>query len=201
MQTVHKESYVHRASIYLLIAGIIFIITFILHPDESKEGALLQPAWVPVHYAIAFAFLLVVLGLPAIHIRAKDMMNGFGKFALVFTKIMFILLTGAILFIESMIFPAIANSQYADALSETGPVFGGAFGLAAIISFSLLALSLVLLGIFLISKRIVNPIAGILLFGGVLAAFSPPLAHLYSVIGGVALGLGITWIGASLYNN
>lgn len=195
---ISKEVYARRASIFLLIAGIIFVIAFIFHPDESKEGALLQAAWVPVHYTIAIGFLLVVLGLPAIYIRAKDKMNRFGKFALMFTKIMFILLTGAILFIETMIFPAIANSQYADVLSETGPVLGGTFGMAAIISFGLLALSLVLLGLFLISKRIVNPIAAILLFGGVPAAFSPPLAHIYGVIGGIALGLGIAWIGGSL---
>lgn len=196
---VNLSSDIKQKALFLVIAGIIFIVSVVLHPDETQQGFALNPLWLPVHIAITISFLLIVFGVRVFFSLYKDKLGGFGRFTVNFVMVMSIFMVGLIFYFESLLVPVVAaNSAYSSLLDPTGPLFGGSFGIILVASFILLGLSFVLLGILILVKRTVNPIAGILFFAILLLVFSPPLSHLVGVIGGVVLGLGLVWTGIGI---
>ena len=195
-----EKQRVKQYALILAVAGVLLAIGILIHPDETKEGALTHPFWFLAHLIIGIAFVLIVFGLRAFEIK-QDKLNGFDKFSITLATLVTIIIVGLAFFVESFIVPALANSQYADVLSETGPLMGGVFGTVLFVILIIMALSFVLLGITVIVRKYANPLAGIFLFGVVPFVFAPPLPWILGIIGGVLAGIGISWIGVSIFRN
>ena len=184
-------------AIVLTLAGILFLFGMILHPNEQSPDFVPGSMWTLAHVILGIAFVLIVFGLKVFQLKHEDL-GAFGKFTVGLTSVVSILLAGFIFYFEAFIVPIIASNSPA-LLEETGPLFQGTLGTILLLTFAITSLSFVFLGILTIMKKTAHPVAGILLFGTPFLAFAPPLPYIVGLIGGIALGLGLTWVGISVF--
>lgn len=183
----------------LLLAGILTAIAILLHPDEGAEpGAVLSAGWIPIHVTFIVSILLSLFGLTGIYLRQREQVGGAGLVGYMLMMAGSALFV-AILTIDTFIVPALAaNPATASLLDESGPLFGGPLGLVFVLTGVVFALGVILTGITTFRAGVLPGWAGLILLIGVLLAFSPPLPHLFGLIGGVALGVSYIWLGYAL---
>jgi hypothetical protein len=185
----------------LLLAGAL-ITAHLFHPDGADPNAMLDPAWSPVHILLGAGFIVSLLGLIGLHARQANEAGRLGAvgFALVFVSTATV--GGSILSDEGFILPAIARDDAAGTLLDpSGPIFGGPFGLVFLSASIAFALGAILLGIATIRAGVLPRWAGVLLLaGGPLVPFAPPLPQVVGNVGGLLLGLGYVWLGYAVWS-
>jgi hypothetical protein len=193
-------SHLQRAGgLALLLGGVLLGLGVVLHPDEANPAAVLAATWGPVHIIMLLAALLSLFGLLSAYARlaARAGATGLVGFALLIAGTM---LLAPILVIEALVVPALAaDAAGAALLSDTGPLFGGALGLYFMLMALVFALGCLIGAIAIVRSGALPRLAGVLLVGGALLAFNPPLPHLAGTIGGLLLSLGYIWLGYMLF--
>jgi hypothetical protein len=183
----------------LLLGGVLLGLAVLLHPDEANPAAVLAAIWGPVHITMLVAAVLSVFGLLSACARAATRAGvaGLVGFALL---IIGTVLLAPILVIEALVVPALAaDAAGAVLLSDTGPLFGGALGLYFMCTALVFSLGCLIGAIAIVRSGALPRLAGVLLVGGALLAFNPPLPHLAGTIGGLLLSLGYAWLGYAVF--
>jgi hypothetical protein len=102
----------------------------------------------------------------------------------------------AVLGIEAFVFPALASSAAGQTLLDpAGPLFGGPLNVFLLLTSGIFSLGCLLFCVAILRSGSDGRWMGLLLLGGILLAFWPPLPDLVGIIGGVSLGLGFIWFG------
>ena len=191
----------NRSGTLLIIAGLLIAIPMLFHPDDRLPDFALQTAWVPVHLLMGIGTIAALAGLALLYGGMQNRMTAFGRLAFGTSLLGTAFFIGLMFFVEATLFPALLNDPAgARLLGENGPLFAGPFGIAVMGSLAIISLGYILLAIYLTATRIISVLNGILFLGGPFAAFAPPLPYVAEVIGGVVLGIAITWLGFSVRN-
>ncbi len=188
------------SSVLLIIGGVLLAVPMLFHPDMGRPGYALVSAWVPVHVLLGISYLAGLAGLIVFYGAVSPKATVFGHVAFWFAIIGTALLSGLMFFVESAIVPFLAgNPAYEPLLAMTGPLMAGAFGACAMISMAIVSVGFILVGAYLIWAKIISPANGVLfIIGTPITAFSPPLPHVWGIIGGVLLGCALVWLGVSI---
>jgi len=186
---------VRVSGLALLLAGTLIAVPVLLHPSDADPQALLHPAWVPVHTAFTISAILALFGEVGLYNRLRERSGWLGLIGFV------LLFTGTALFvaglsIEAFVLPALASSAAGQRfLDPAGPLFGGPLNVVLLLTGGIFSLGCLLLCITILRSRIDGRWAGLLLLGGILLAFWPPLPQVVGTIGGVLFGLSYIWFG------
>jgi hypothetical protein len=179
----------------LLLSGALIAVPIVFHPSYADPQALLRPAWVPIHTALTISAILALFGLVGLYTRLRERSGWFGLIGFV------LLFTGTALFvaglsIEAFVLPALASSAVGQTLLDpAGPLFSGPLNVFLLVTSGIFSLGCLLFCVAILRSEITLHWVGLLLLGGILLAFWPPLPDLAGIIGGVLLGLGFIWFG------
>ena len=187
----------------LLLAGVLIAIPILLHPDETADPmAVLGSSWLIIHTIFIIGDILSLFGLVGLYTRQAQATGRLGLIGFILALIGSALFVG-VLTIDSYVIPVLAaNPATQPLLDEAGPLFGGPLGLIFMSAGVTFALGTLLTGITLLRGGVLPRWAGLLLLiGGPLLAFSPPLPHLVGTVGGVLLGASYIWLGYALRFN
>lgn len=187
----------------LLIGGAISAIALILHPDEAAHPmALLDPRWGIIHALLLVSVLFTLLGLPSLYLRQAEQSGWLGLigFALHFVGTT---LFGALFVLEAWVMPVLAADAAGQKfLDDAGPLLGGGLGLFLLSTAILASLGFILNGAAILRAGVFPRWLGpLIMIGGPLVIFAPPIPHLFSIIGGIAFGIAYMWIGYLLWTN
>jgi hypothetical protein len=190
------------AGLALLLAGILIAVPVVLHPDETADpSAVLSNSWLIIHTIFIVGDVLSILGLMGLYARHAQALGRVGFSGFILIMIGSALFVG-VLMIDSYVVPALAaDLKTQPLLDEAGPLFGGPLGLIFISAGLTFALGAILLGLAIMQTAVLPRWAGLLLLvGGPLLAFTPPLPHLASMVGGVLMGISFVWLGSALWS-
>jgi hypothetical protein len=165
------------------------------HPSYADPQALLRPAWVPVHIALTIAAIFGLLGLVGLYTRLRERSGwlGLSGFVSIFAGTALFV---AVLSIEAFVLPALASSATGQTLlGPAGPLLGGPLNVMLLLTGVIFSPGCLLFCIAILHSGISGRWVGLLLLGGILLAFWPPLPDLVGIMGGVLLGLGFIWFG------
>jgi hypothetical protein len=183
------------SGVALLLSGALIAVPIVFHPSYADPQALMRPAWMPVHIALTMAAIFGLFGLVGLYSRLRERSGWLGLtgFVSIFTGTALFV---AVLSIEAFVLPALASSASGQALLDpAGPLFGGPLNVFLLLTGSIFSLGCLLFCIAILRSDISGRWVGLLLLGGILLAFWPPLPDLVGIIGGVLLGLGFIWFG------
>lgn len=183
----------------LTLAGLLVALPTVLHPDiGSHPAAILSANWIAIHVPVLISILLSIFGLTGLYLRqqkAAGMLGLLGYLLTVTGSALFV----AILTIDTFVLPVLAaNPTTALLLDDSGPLFGGLLGIVFLFSGVIFALGVIGLAVATYRAAIFPRPAALILPLGLLLAFSPPLPHLFGLIGGVGLGVAYLWLGIAL---
>lgn len=189
------------AGLALLLAGVLITIPVVLHPDETADpGALLSNSWLVIHTIFIIGDVLSILGLMGLYARHAQALGRIGLMGFILITMGSALFVG-VLMIDSYVVPALAaDIKTQPLLDEAGPLFGGPLGLVFMISGLIFSLGAILTGLTIMRTSVLPRWAGLLLLGGPLLAFTPPLPHLVGVVGGALMGISFVWLGYALWS-
>ncbi len=189
------------AGLALLLAGILVAIPIVLHPDETADpGALLLQSWLTIHTIFIIGDLLSMLGMLGLYAGHAPSLGRAGLAGFILFTLGSALFVG-VLIIDAYVVPVLAaNLQTQPLLSDSGPLFGGPLGLIFMATGLIFSLGALLIGVTIMRTAVLPRWAGLLLLlGGPLLAFAPPLPHLAGTAGGVLLGVSLAWLGYALW--
>jgi hypothetical protein len=190
---------IDRSGTLLIIAGILIAVPMLFHPDDSQPGFAMHAAWVPVHVLMSIGSIAAFAGLLGLYGALRSRLTAFGGWAFGLALLGTALFTGLLFFVEITLFPALGRDPaYQSLLSDNGPLMGGPFGIAVLVSSVIVSLGYVFLAVHLAATRTISIVNAVLFIGVPLAAFSPPLPFMLERIGGVLLGIALTWLGVSV---
>lgn len=190
-----STSLIRWSGVALLLAGALIAVPILFHPSYADPQALMRPAWVPIHTALTISAILALFGLVGLYTRLRERSGWFGLIGFV------LIFTGTALFvaglsIEAFVLPALASSAAGQTLLDpAGPLFGGPLNVVLLLTSGIFSLGCLLFCVAILRSEITLHWMGLLLLGGILLAFWPPLPDLIGIIGGVLLGLGFIWFG------
>ncbi|HEX6477589.1 MAG TPA: hypothetical protein VF043_02000 [Ktedonobacteraceae bacterium] len=190
-----STSLIRWSGVALLLAGALIAVPILFHPSYADPQALMRPAWVPIHTALTISAILALFGLVGLYTRLRERSGWFGLIGFV------LIFTGTALFvaglsIEAFVLPALASSAAGQTLLDpAGPLFGGPLNVVLLLTSGIFSLGCLLFCVAILRSEITLHWMGLLLLGGILLAFWPPLPDLVGIIGGVLLGLGFIWFG------
>jgi hypothetical protein len=188
------------SGLVLILAGLLVAGPVLFHPSDTDPSSPLTTPWVPIHALFMLGAILALFGLVGLYLRDVDQRAWLRLSGFVLAFIGHALFVGALLF-EAFILPELAANTGASALlDETGPLFGGPLGIVLLIAGVSFALGSLLFGLALLRTPFAGRWAGALvLVGGPLLAFWPPLPQLVGTLGGLMLGLGYSWLGYTVF--
>jgi len=178
-----------------LLSGALIAVPIVFHPSYADPQALMRPAWLPVHTVLTISAILGLFGLVGLYNRLRERSGWLGLTGFV------LLFTGTALFvaglsIEAFVLPALASSAAGQKLLDpAGPLFSGPLNVFLLLTSGIFSLGCLLFCVAILRSGIYGRWVGLLLLGGILLAFWPPLPDLVGIIGGVLLGLGFIWFG------
>jgi len=187
----------------ILLAGVIWLITSIFHPNNHDLDATRRPTWKPAIGGQAFSYLFGVLGLVGVYLRLGE---GAGVIALggFILAILGSALTITTNLTMAYLLPSVAAAQdpprtVMDLLGPRGPMPW----LSAITASYLLLFvpGYILLGIAVLRSPSFPPDPGWLLIGGMILSNIGVLGRrIWSlrIVGGVLFGAGMAWLGLVL---
>jgi len=190
-----SKTLVRLSGLALLLSGALIAVPIVFHPSYADSQALLRPAWVPVHIALTISAILGLFGLVGLYTRLRERSGwlGLSGFVSIFTGTALFV---AVLSIEAFVFPALASSSAGQTLLDpAGPLLGGPLNVMLLLTGVIFSLGCLLFCVAILRSGISGRWVGLLLLGGILLAFWPPLPDLVGIIGGVLLGLGFIWFG------
>lgn len=190
-----SKTLARMSGVALLLAGALIAVPILFHPSNADPQALIRPAWLPIHMALTISAILALFGEVGLYTRLRERSGWLGLIGFV------LLFTGTALFvaalsIEAFVLPALASSAAGQTfLDPAGPLFGGPLNVFLLLTGGIFSLGCLLFCIAILRSEISLRWVGLLLLGGILLAFWPPLPDLVGIIGGVLLGLSFIWFG------
>ena len=194
------------AALAAMLAGLIYIVIQFIHPADVVES-LTTPMWTIVHVLSFAEAVLVMIGLAGIYLRQVREFRVLGLIAYAMFGFFFIL-QAAFNFAEAFIAPLIAVDAPQLAVDIVGlfgryPAVNDLGPLAALpqVGAVLYVGGALLFGVSIIRARVLSRGAGILL---IVAAVITPIAgallpHARERMAAIPMGLGIIWLGLSLW--
>ena len=194
------------AALAAMLAGLIYIVIQFTHPADVVES-LTTPMWTIVHVLSFAEAVLVMIGLAGIYLRQVREFRVLGLIAYAMFGFFFIL-QAAFNFAEAFIAPLIAVDAPQLAVDIVGlfgryPAVNDLGPLAALpqVGAVLYVGGALLFGVSIIRARVLSRGAGILL---IVAAVITPVAgallpHALERMAAIPMGLGIIWLGLSLW--
>ncbi|HQA24246.1 MAG TPA: hypothetical protein PKW13_11060 [Rhodoglobus sp.] len=194
------------AALAAMLAGLIYIVIQFIHPADVVES-LTTPMWTIVHVLSFAEAVLVMIGLAGIYLRQVREFGVLGLIAYALFGFFFIL-QAAFNFAEAFIAPLIAVDAPQLAVDIVGlfgryPAVNDLGPLAALpqVGAVLYVGGALLFGVSIIRARVLSRGAGILL---IVAAVITPIAgallpHALERMAAIPMGLGIIWLGLSLW--
>ena len=194
------------AALAAMLAGLIYIVIQFIHPADVVES-LTTPMWTIVHVLSFAEAVLVMIGLAGIYLRQVREFRVLGLIAYAMIGFFFIL-QAAFNFAEAFIAPLIAVDAPQLAVDIVGlfgryPAVNDLGPLAALpqVGAVLYVGGALLFGVSIIRARVLSRGAGILL---IVAAVITPVAgallpHALERMAAIPMGLGIIWLGLSLW--
>ncbi|MGD2157154.1 MAG: hypothetical protein PVG14_02560 [Anaerolineales bacterium] len=183
-----------------LLAGVLHIIGALLHPVGEDLAAVNSPNWVPAHLVFWISGILMLFGLVGLYAYQVEKTGWLGLVSFVLSFIG-TALVGALLFMVATIVPSIAveaSDLFEQAMTPptfTLPVIFLGYGLGFI-----------LFGVATMRAGVLPRWSGLLLVTGTIFSLvegSPidqPLQHAIVTAGRVIFGLGLVWMGYSLWS-
>lgn len=196
------------AGLSAVVAGLTFIVIQPLHPSDTIASVTTQ-SWAIIHIATLAMAALFLFGIAGIYARQVKELGWLGLVGLLVLSLG-LLVQAPYGFIEAFIQPLLANSEPKFVEGMLGLVNGSASevslgALPAIWSVSglLFVLGIVMFGIANLRAGILSRWAsGVFAFG--LLVFAPVgallLPHEFQRLGAVPVGLGLAWMGYSLWS-
>jgi hypothetical protein len=186
----------------LLLAGLLIAIPFLFHPSDADPQAVLNSAWVPVHSLLLVGALLGLFGLIGLYGAQAEVVGALGLVGFILNFVGIALVVAALV-LEAFVIPVIAASAAGQALLDpAGPLFGGTLGLVFLLMGVSMALGTILLGFATARAAVLPRWAGVLLLvGGPLLAFTPPLPLIAGQIGAVLMGTSFVWLGYAIWSS
>lgn len=191
-----------------IVAGLLFVVVQPIHPSDTLASATTDQ-WAIVHYATLAMTILFVVGITGIYLRQVEETGWLG-FAGFVTLTLGLLITGAMVFIESFVEPVLAQRDPDYVVALLGLVSGaetqvdlGALPMLWSISGVLFPLGCLLFGLAVMRARVLPRLAGaVFAFGLPIAVVVVSLLP-YDLhrLGAVPVGIGLAWLGFALWGN
>lgn len=202
---VTSTGLIRASGIAAMAAGLLFVVIQPLHPSDELTSVV-TPAWSAIHQATSLMLILFLAGLTGIYARQVDKAGWLGLVGYIALSLG-LLITSAFTFVEAFIEPTLAGTSPAFVSGLLGMVEGaasdvdlGALPTIYSISSALFLGGCIVFGIATIRAHVLSrPAAALFAFGIIVAA--PLTAALDTPrIAAVPIGLGLTWLGASLWS-
>ena len=201
---VTTNGLIRASGIAALAAGLLFVVIQPLHPADVLTSAT-TPAWSIIHQATCLMLVLFLAGLTGIYASQVEEAGWLGLGGYIALSLG-LLITAAFTFVEAFIEPILAATSPGFVAGLLGMVEGvpsdvdlGALPTIYSISSALFLGGCIVFGIATIRARVLSrPAAALFAFGIILSA--PLTAALDAPrIAAVPIGLGLAWLGASLW--
>ena len=201
---VTTNGLIRASGIAALAAGLLFVVIQPLHPADELTSVT-TPAWSIIHQATCLMLVLFLAGLTGIYASQVEEAGWLGLGGYIALSLG-LLITAAFTFVEAFIEPILAATSPGFVAGLLGMVEGvpsdvdlGALPTIYSISSALFLGGCIVFGIATIRARVLSrPAAALFAFGIILSA--PLTAALDAPrIAAVPIGLGLAWLGASLW--
>ncbi len=190
-----------------IVAGLLFVIIQPIHPSDTL-ASVTTGTWATVHYLTLVMTVLFLAGMTGIYARQLEQVGWLGFIGYT-TLGLGLLITGAFVFIESFVSPVLAASQpqYVEGLlslvggSEVGVDLGLLPDLWAV-SGILFPLGCLVFGVAVLRARVLSrPAAVVFAFGLPVAVLVVALLPFdLHRLGAIPVGVGLAWLGISLWS-
>lgn len=195
-----------------MLGGVLFSISIILHPLRHGEAVNNSP-YSAIHVLIAIALTLVLFGLVGLFLRQSEEMTGLGLAGFILAFIGNIWVYGLII-TEGFVWPTVGFYN-PDAVHNFDPNLpgpeGGELFVIFFLGMAVFAVGYTMFGIATMRAGVLPRFAGLLIaigaivyiIGGfTIVVFGPEsfAVSLIEIIGAVPFGLGITWLGYTLWS-
>jgi hypothetical protein len=194
------------SGLMLILGGVSFALFLLLHPYGQLAGAAVaqQPTWIPAHTFHFLGALFTLFGLLGLYGLLAERGGGVGQLGFGLAVVGLAMFTGTGM-ITAYLWPVIA--AYApEFVAADGPMFSVPLAARLIeVTYSFLILGFGLLGLVVSrSGRLPRPagwllIVGIVLFSVPVEPFGP-FPWLVRVVGALAFGAALAWIGLLLHS-
>lgn len=184
-----------------ILAGLLYALAAILHPVGEDIAAYTSPNWVTAHQVYWVSAILMLFGLVGLYARQVEKTRWLGLvgFVLAFIGTAFV---GSIFVMVSTVIPLIAAETPALFDQAATPPTGAV--LVVVLSFSL---GYILFGVATMRAGVLPRWSGLLLIIGVsffiiseAPLFDRTISHVIVTIGDVVFGLGLSWMGYTLWS-
>lgn len=188
-----------RSSTLFILSGMLLGGAILFHPDVTKPGFALSPAWVPVHILLGLSAFFGLIGLAQLFSIMSLRLSPWGKAAFGLAMLGNLLLTGIMLFVDASVLPVLARDPaYQELLTRNGPLLSGLLGTGVSLSFIVTTIGVLGLAGFLAFRKTISPVNALFFAGAPLLFLSPPLPFAVGLAGGLLLAVGVVWLGLSL---
>ena len=197
---------IRLAGLSAMVAGILFLVVQMIHPPQTLS-AVTTSAWATVHYLTIAMCLFGLLGITGIYARQVEKSGWLGLIGYLLFSL-FLALTMAFIFLEAFILPLLTIESPKFVEGFLGIISGsaseinlGAIPMFWLISGLLYMSSSLVFGIATLRARVLSRWASIvLIIAAPFAIASSMLPHEFQRIAALPVGLGLAWLGYSLWS-
>jgi hypothetical protein len=184
----------------LMLAGVFIALPTLFHPSDADPRAFQNVAWAPVHALLIVGAISALFGLIGLYRVQADRVGALGLAGCILSLGGTALVVAALV-VDAFVLPILAADQAGQALLDpAGPLFGGALGLVFLTMAVTVALGSIALGFATARAGVLPRWAGaLILAGGPLLGFTPPLPSFVGMVGAVLLGAGYLWAGYAIW--
>ncbi|WP_308638372.1 hypothetical protein [Paenibacillus silvisoli] len=190
-----------------MLAGILFIVIQMIHPADIL-ASVSTSAWKAAHYMTIAMCLLALAGITGIYARQAEQAGWLGLAGFILFSLEFAFLM-TLTFVEAFILPLLPTDApkfvegYLGLSSGAGSEMNlGALAAAGPVSAVFYLLGGLLFGISLVRAGVLSRwAAGLLAFGAVASLAAAVLPHELARLAAVPMGLGLAWLGYSLWSD
>jgi hypothetical protein len=187
----------------VLLGGVIWGITSILHPNNYEPNATASRFWKPAIGGQAISYLLLVLGMVGLHVRQAEQAGMLGLIGFILALFGSALTFATNLNMAYLLPPLNAQQPTPKTVTELVGPSGPLRWLSFLTGSYLITFvpGYILMGVAVVNAGVLPALAGWLLIIGMIVsnvgAFFKPIFILRN-IGGVVFGIGLAWLGLAL---
>jgi len=199
-QTMVSARLTRWSGLALMLAGVFIAIPTLFHPSDADPRAFQSAAWVPVHALLIVGAIISLFGLIGLYRVQAERTGALGLAGFVFSVFGTALVVAALV-VDAFVLPVLAADPAGRALLDpAGPLFGGALGLVFLLMAVTFALGSMMLGFATARAGVLPRWSGaLILVGGPLLGFTPPLPTSAGMAGALLLGAGYLWAGYAIW--
>lgn len=194
-----SSNIIRWAGLSAVVAGVLTVATQVVHPADDPSSVATS-SWAIAHYLILGSSVFLLLGISGLYARqVKEAgLLGFVGFLMLFVGLALISGVGLV---EAIVMPLLAT-EAPQLIGDFMPGESqGAYTSVFLLAGLLYLLGSLLFGIAILRAGILPRWAAILFIVGIVSAvLAIPLPAVVGKISGVALGLGVAWLGYALWS-